>query len=82
MEASDTGGVGRVHLPAGVQVHAGHETSQTNATGQVVQGMVFLLTTPAGSTTSVFIPYAEIEDTAKVQATINRRLAAITAIDG
>lgn len=80
MEGS--GGAGRVILPAGVTVGAGRETSQTNGQGQVVQGMVFPITLPSGSTTSVFIPYSEIHDTAKVQQLIDARVKAILAISG
>lgn len=71
-----------ISLPAGVQVGAGRETSQTNAQGTVVQGMVFPITLPSGSTTTVFVPYSEIHDTAKVQSLIDSRVNAIMAISG
>lgn len=73
---------GTVMLPDGVQVGVGRETSQTNAQGAVVQGMVFPITLKGGTTTTVFIPYSEIHDTAKVQELIERRVKAITAITG
>jgi hypothetical protein len=81
MEASSSSSSGIV-LPQGVTIGAGRETSETNAQGQVVQGMRFPITTAGGSTTAVFIPYSEIHDTAKVQAAITKRVAAITAISG
>jgi len=65
-----------------VTVGAGRETSQTNAQGQVVQGMVFPITLPSGSTTSIFVPYSAIHDTAYVQALIGERVKAIMAISG
>jgi hypothetical protein len=71
-----------ITLPAGVTVGAGRETSQTTAGGQVVQGMVFPITTPAGSNTSVFIPYSQIHNTAEVEQLIAARAAAIIAISG
>ena len=79
---SEQSGGGRVNLPAGVSVGAGRETSQTNAQGQVVQGMVFPINLPSGTSTSVFIPYSEIHDTAKVQRLIDGRVQAILAISG
>lgn len=80
MEAS--GSVGKVNLPAGVRAGPGRETSQTNAQGQVVQGVAIPLTTKAGTTLSVFIPYSEVEDTAAIEALIARRVNAIMAITG
>lgn len=80
MESS--GSSGKIQLPKGATIGAGRETSQTNTQGAVVQGMVFPITTEGGSTTSVFIPYSEIHDTAKVSATINAKVAAIAAIAG
>jgi len=71
---------GRVMLPPGVRVGPGRETSQTNQQGAVVQGMVFPIELPGGSTTSVFIPYSEVHDTAKAQALIAERVRAIMAI--
>ncbi|HVC52329.1 MAG TPA: hypothetical protein VND87_09940 [Stellaceae bacterium] len=72
----------KVILPPGVTVGAGRETSQTNAQGQVVQGMVFPITLPSGSTTSVFVPYAAIHDATYVQQLIGQRVEAIMAISG
>ena len=71
-----------VTLPAGTTVGPGRETSQTNSGGQVVQGMVFPITTPKGSTTSVFVPYSIIHDTTAVEASIKARVDHIIAIGG
>jgi hypothetical protein len=65
-----------------VTVGAGRETSQTNQQGAVVQGIVVPITLPSGTTTSVFVPYSEIHDTAKVQALIDKRVTAVMAITG
>ena len=71
-----------IEVPPGVTIGPGRETSQTTSGGQVVQGMVFPLTTQAGSNTSVFIPYSEIHDTTAVEAAVRRRAEAIIAISG
>lgn len=71
-----------VDLPAGVTIGPGRETSQVNAQGAVQAGMVFPITLPGGSTTSVFIPYSDIHNTAQVQALIDKRVKAIMAISG
>ena len=80
MEGS--GSSGRVDLPSGVRIGVGRETSATNEQGIVVQGMVFPVTLPKGSTTSVFVPYSEIHNTAQVKALIDERVRAIMAITG
>lgn len=72
----------RVVLPPGVSVGAGRETSQANSQGQIVQGMLFPITLPSGATTTVFIPYAMISNTAWVQAQFTERIDAIQAIGG
>jgi predicted aconitase with swiveling domain len=82
MESSSSSPAAAIALPPGVTIGAGRETSQTNAQGAVIQGMVFPVTTAAGSTSSVFVPYSEIHNTTKVQALIAARVAAITAISG
>lgn len=79
---SETASTGKVTLPSGVSLGAGRETSQTNAQGAVVQGVVFPITTANGTTTSVFVPYSEIHDLAKVQALIDKRVNAVVAISG
>lgn len=73
---------GKVALPPGVKVGAGRETSSVNGQGAVVQGMAFPITLPGGSTTTVFVPYDEIHDTARVQAIVADRVRAIMAISG
>lgn len=87
MSAADStlaagGPSGAVTLPPGVTVQPGRETSQTNGQGQVVQGMIFPITLPSGTTTTVFVPYAMIADTAYVQQLFTARIAAIQAIGG
>jgi hypothetical protein len=69
-----------VTLPPGVTVQPGRETSQVNPQGQVVQGMVFPITLPSGTTTTVFVPYTMIADTTFVQALFEQRVNAILAI--
>jgi hypothetical protein len=73
---------GAVNLPAGVAIGPGRETSQTNPQGQVVQGMVFPITLPNGSTTTVFIPYSQITNTQWVQEQFAQRVGSILAITG
>lgn len=79
---SEADGGGTVILPRGVSIGPGRETSQTNHQGAIVQGMVFPITLPSGSTTSVFVPYSEINDVARVQALIDNRVRSIMAISG
>lgn len=71
-----------VVLPPGVSVQPGRETSQVNGQGQVVQGMLFPVTLPGGSATSVFVPYSVLGDTNAVLALIKARADAILAITG
>lgn len=73
---------GTVTLPPGVKVQPGRETSQTSPQGVIVQGMLFPITLPSGSTTTVFVPYSQIDDTAYVQRLFSERVAAIQAIGG
>lgn len=75
-------GNGRIVLPSGVSVGPGRETSQVNEQGQVVQGMVFPVTLPGGTTTTVFVPYSRLADTAYVQGLFAARVAAIQGISG
>lgn len=81
-DAPSGGGGMSIDLPAGVTIGPGRETSQTTSGGQVVQGMVFPLTTPNGSNTSVFIPYSQIHNASQVAAAIRSRAEAIIAISG
>jgi len=71
-----------IQLPPGVTVQPGRETSQTTPQGQIVQGMVFPITLPSGSTTTVFVPYTVIGNTSYVQGLIEARVNAIMAIGG
>jgi hypothetical protein len=77
-----TSSSGTVILPQGVTIGPGRETSQTNAQGNVVQGMLFPITLPNQSTTTVFVPYAQLTDTAYVQDLFVQRVNSILAITG
>lgn len=79
---SESSSIAKVDLPPGVTVGAGYETSRTGGQGGIVQGMVFPITLPSGSTTTVFVPYSELHDTAKVHALIADRVRAIMAVTG
>jgi len=70
----------QVMLPAGVTVTASRETSQSNAAGAIVQGMIFTLTLASGATTSVFIPYVLMNNTAEIEQLFAQRVASIEAI--
>ena len=71
-----------ITLPAGVSVGPGRETSQLNAQGQVVQGMLFPVSLPGGSTTSVFVPYSVLPNAAQVAALFTNRITALLSIPG
>lgn len=71
-----------VQLPPGVTIQSGRETSQTNQQGQVVQGMLFPITLPNQTTTTVFVPYSLLSNTAAVQALFEQRVNALLAITG
>lgn len=73
---------GSFALPPGVSVGAGRETSQLNAQGQVVQGMLFPVSLPGGATTSVFVPYSVLPTVAQVQALFTNRIDALLGIPG
>ncbi len=64
-------------LPAGVSIVAARETSQTGTNGAIVQGMAFTLQLPGGTTTTVFVPYATLHDTAAVAGLFAQRIAHI-----
>jgi hypothetical protein len=80
MEGSSS--TAKVSLPPGVKIGAGRETSTTNQQNQVIQGMSFPITTPNGSTSTVFLSYADLHDTAKASQIIAARAQAIQAIGG
>lgn len=69
-----------IQLPAGVTVQPGRETSTTNAQGQVVQGMIYPVTLPGGTTTTVFVPYSVLSNIPQVQALFDNRINALLAI--
>lgn len=79
---SDDAPTNAVRLPAGVKLGAGRETSQLNDANQVVQGMIWPITLPGGTTSSVFVPNTDLRDVSKVQADIAAKVAALTAIQG
>jgi hypothetical protein len=69
-----------VTLPNGARLGVGRETAQANRQGQVVQGMIFPITLPSGTSTSVFVPYSLLEDPSAVQALFTTRIQALAAI--
>lgn len=81
-DTSVTAQGGNINLPPGVTVGPGRETSQLNAQGQVVQGMLFPVSLPGGSTTSVFVPYSVLPNPAQVAALFSNRIGALLAIPG
>ena len=75
-------GNGSVVLPQGWQIGPGRENAQTQPNNQVIQGLTYPLTSPNGTTTSVFIPYSMIGNLAQVQGLIDARTSGILAIEG
>lgn len=75
-------GGGIVNLPFGAAITPGRETSQVDGNGTVQQGMVFGVKLADGTTTSVFVPYSQITNTAYVEGLIGQRVQAIQAITG
>jgi hypothetical protein len=69
-----------VLLPPGVQIAPGRETSQLGPNNVTVPGMNFNLTLPNGATTSCFVPYAIIHNTAQVSQLFANRVNAINAV--
>ena len=70
-----------VTLPPGVTISPARETVQAGPNGVNIQGYVFTLTLPvSGATTSVFVPYSMISNTAVVQEMFAQRVAAIQAV--
>ncbi|MGD0020469.1 MAG: hypothetical protein ABSD62_14600 [Candidatus Limnocylindrales bacterium] len=70
----------KVTLPEGWSIPTYRETSQANSAGQVVQGIAYTLQSPGGQTSSLFIPYSVLHQTAAVEAAFLQRIAALTAI--
>lgn len=79
-ETSNTAGA--IKLPPGVKVGAGRETSQLNAQGAVVQGMVWPISLPDGTNSSVFIADSDLHNTAKVTEIITSKVRALMAVTG
>lgn len=69
-----------ITLPPGVAISAGRETTQIGANNQNVQGLVFTLTLPNTTVTSVFVPYSLMAYTDQVAQLFADRVAAIQAI--
>lgn len=72
---------GVIALPPGVSIVARRETSQQGVNGAIQQGVSFTLQLPTGATTSVFVPYAVIGNTAAVALAFNNRIAQLSAIE-
>lgn len=72
----------QVILPTGWSVAGFRETSQANLSGQIVQGLVFTLTSSTGGSTSVFVPNQLLSETDAIQAAFLQRINAINAITG
>ena len=70
----------QVALPSGTSIAPGRETVAPNAAGQNVPGMVYILTTPLGAQTSVFVPYALMDSPDVVAAMFAKRVAQVEGI--
>lgn len=77
---SDTSSSNVVTLPPGVTVSPGRETVQSGPTGAGIQGMLFTLTLPNSAQTSVFVPYALMNQPAVVSKMFSDRVAAIQCV--
>lgn len=82
MSATSSSAGGTLTLPPGWTIGPGRETGQTNPSGQVIQGIVYGLTSPSGTTSSVFVPYSMIQNINQVQGLFDARTSAIAAIGG
>lgn len=72
---------GVIQLPPGVTIAARRETTQQGVNGSVQQGMVYTLQLGTGATTSVFIPYALLGNTAAVSQYFAQRIAQLNAVE-
>lgn len=81
MSVTDIGG-DKLTLPAGVTVGTARETSQAGPTGTIESGLSVPFTTPGGTTTTVFVPYSDIEDASAVQQLVTARLQSVMRITG
>ena len=70
----------KIVLPPGVSISAGRETVQTNAAGMAIQGMLFTVGLPSGTTTSVFIPYNLMTNRAEIARIIAERVDGINSV--
>lgn len=71
-----------VVLPAGWTVPAWRETSSTDASGRVVQGIAFTLQNASGNAFTVFVSNALLGAPQAVQDAFTQRINQITAIAG
>jgi hypothetical protein len=66
--------------PNGVTVSPGRETTMLGPNNTNVQGMSFTLSNATIGSTSIFVPYSLMSDTAAVAQLFADRVAQITAI--
>jgi len=69
-----------VTLPPGVTTSPGRETVQAGPTGAGIQGMLFTLTLPNSAQTSVFVPYAIMNQPAVVSEMFAKRVNDINGV--
>lgn len=69
-----------IQLPEGASVVAVRETSQQGVNGQIQQGQQVTVRTPKGATTSLFIPYAILGNTAAVEMAIDNRISQVDSL--
>ena len=70
-----------VPLPPGTTVSAGRETSQLSSNNVPIPGMLYTVTLPSGTTTSVFVPYTLMSNRAVVSQMIAQRVNDILGIE-
>lgn len=75
-----TTGPGAIQLPPGVTLAASRETSQVAANGQIEQGIAFTLRLPAGTNTTIFVPYSLLGQTGAIASAFNERIEQLQAI--
>ena len=69
-------------LPPGVAISPGRETTQIGPNNTNISGMIFTLTLPNQSTTTVFVPYALMTpaNLPQIQQMFADRVAAINSV--
>lgn len=72
----------QVQLPAGWTIPSYRETSSTDASGRIVQGIAFTLSSPTQQPITVFVPNTLLAATNAVQNAFIERINQITAITG